>query len=372
MRAFAVDVRQRLAAVIQTDAPILTTPSDVELRMLEVGICGTDREIARFEYGTPPPGEDRLVIGHESLAEVLEVGPEVADLTPGDLVVPSVRRPCASPNCSACRGGRQDFCYTGEFTERGIKEASGYLAERVVEDARYLTRVPAELREVAVLVEPLTIAEKAIAQVWQVQQRLPWACGVAQDSRPAQGCSALVLGAGPVGLLGAMALAESGFHTFVYSREPEGGARSKLVESFGGRYVSAQTTTIDELPPLLGGVDIVYEATGASGLAFDVLRVLGENGVYIFTGVPGRKHPFEIEAGTIMKNLVLKNQVLFGTVNAGAESFAAAIARLGRFMKKWPDVVRGLITRRWPLEETGRLLADPGPGVKHVVSLESM
>jgi hypothetical protein len=113
------------------------------------------------------------------------------------------------------------------------------------------------------------------------------------------------------------------------------------------------------------------ETIGARALAFDVLRVLGVNGVFILTGVPGRKHPFEIEAGTIMKNLVLKNQVLFGTVNAGAESFAAAVARLDRLMQKWPNVVRGLITKRWPLAQTARLLTNPGLGIKHVVSMEA-
>ena len=371
MRAFAVNPAREVAQVVDAPSPEISSPSEVELKVLEVGICGTDREIARYEYGTPPSGEDSLILGHESLAEVVAVGADVPGLEPGDLVVPSVRRPCDDPSCSACRGGRQDFCYTGRFVERGIKEAHGFLAERVVEDAQYLTLVPAELRDVAVLVEPLTIAEKAIAQVWQVQQRLPWACSIDPNSRPSHGCTALALGAGPVGLLGAMALADSGFQTFVYSREPEGGPRSQLVESFGGQYVSAETTSIDALPERLGGIDVVYEATGASGLAFDVLHVLGVNGVYIFTGVPGRKHPFEIETGTIMKNLVLNNQVLFGTVNAGAECFASAVQRLSRMKQKWPDAVKSLITKRWPLEETERLLTDPGPGIKHVVSVEA-
>ncbi|MEM6331211.1 MAG: hypothetical protein AAF790_13305, partial [Planctomycetota bacterium] len=122
-------------------------------------------------------------------------------------------------------------------------------------------------------------------------------------------------------------------------------------------------------PGEAGGIDVVYEATGASKLAFDVLRVLGTNGVYVFTGVPGRKHPFEINGAAIMRNLVLKNQVVFGTVNAGQDAFRSAAARLERFMQKWPDAVRGLITRRWPLAEVDRLLTDPGPGIKHVATI---
>ena len=321
MRAFAVTPSDGRASLVDLPEAGPLTNGQVLLRVLEVGVCGTDREIADQHYGTPPPGEEQLVIGHEALTEVLEIGPDIDGFKPGDLVVPSVRRPCPHEYCSACRADRQDFCYTGDFTERGIKESHGFMAERIVEQQRYLTRVPHQLRDVGVLVEPLTIAEKALTQVWQVQQRLPWACSVSDDGLPSQGCTALVLGAGPVGMLGAMALVDSGFHTFVYSREPEGGPRSQMVESFGAAYLSAESVKVEQLSDRLSGIDLVYEATGASGLAFDVLAELGVNGVFIFTGVPGRKHPFEIESGVLMRNLVLKNQVLFGTVNADAKAF---------------------------------------------------
>jgi threonine dehydrogenase-like Zn-dependent dehydrogenase len=170
-------------------------------------------------------------------------------------------------------------------------------------------------------------------------------------------------------MLGAMALVDSGFHTFVYSREPEGGPRSQMVESFGAVYISAESVKVEQLSDRLSGIDLVYEATGASGLAFDVLAELGVNGVFIFTGVPGRKHPFEIESGVLMRNLVLKNQVLFGTVNADAVAFRNAVERLGRLVERWPDVVQSLISQRWPLSAAARLLDDPPPGVKHVVTL---
>jgi threonine dehydrogenase-like Zn-dependent dehydrogenase len=166
-----------------------------------------------------------------------------------------------------------------------------------------------------------------------------------------------------------MALAESGFQTFVYSREATGGPRSKVVEGFGSRYLSAEDVAVDDLDGLLNGIDIVYEATGASALAFRVLKVLGTNGVFVFTGVPGRKHPVEIETGTIMRNLVLKNQVLFGTVNADASAFESAAGRLKRCLQKWPHAVHLLISKRWPLEEVPKLLTEQVPGIKHVVSV---
>jgi threonine dehydrogenase-like Zn-dependent dehydrogenase len=369
MRAFAVFPHRRAADLIDAREPQLASPTSVKVQILEVGVCGTDREILAFEYGTPPPGADHLILGHEALGQVLEVGSGVAGLSAGDLVVPSVRRPCPHASCVACRCDQQDFCYTGDFTERGIKEEHGFMTSRIVDESRYLMRLPAELRDVGVLVEPLTVAEKALAQLWRVQQRLPWACSIDPAHRPSHGCQALVLGAGPVGLLGAMALAESGFRTWVYSRGPQESPSGQIVQRFGGEYVSSEDCSVDQLSDRLGGIDVVYEATGASRLAFDVLQVLGTNGVFIFTGVPGRKHPVEVDTDTIMRNLVLKNQVVFGTVNAGVDAFTSAIDRLVRFKRRWPEALHALITRRWPLEEAGQLLSARTPGIKHVVEL---
>jgi threonine dehydrogenase-like Zn-dependent dehydrogenase len=369
MRAIAVFPKTKEIKLIDHPAPTLSSPTDVMLRMLEVGVCGTDKEICAFEYGTPPPGSDYLVIGHESLCEVVEVGPGVTRAKKGDLVVMMVRRPCPHKECLACQEGRQDFCYTGDFTERGIKERHGFMTETVVDDEKYMNVVPPELREVAVLVEPLTIAEKAITQLWQVQQRLPWACPVEPGKAVGYCHRALVLGAGPVGILGAMALVTNGFDTYVYSREVPPSKKSQLIESFGAKYISSQRHTPDQLPARIGNIDVVYEAVGASSLAFDVMRVLGTNGVFIFTGVPGRKGPIEVDTDLIMRNLVLKNQVVYGTVNASREAFESAISDLGVFMKRWPQATRSLITGRYPMEKYRDLLLGKAGGIKNVIEI---
>ena len=173
MKAIAVTPRIKEVKIINQAEPNIVSPTDVKLRMLEAGVCGTDKEICAFEYGTPPSGSEQLVIGHESLGEVVEVGPNVTRVKVGDLVVPMVRRPCPHDYCVACRSDHQDFCFTGDFQERGIKERHGFMAQFVVDDEKYMNPVPKEMRDVAVLVEPLTIAEKGLTQVWQVQQRLP-------------------------------------------------------------------------------------------------------------------------------------------------------------------------------------------------------
>jgi threonine dehydrogenase-like Zn-dependent dehydrogenase len=368
MKAVAVFPGTRQVRLIEQEAPRVATPTHVKLRMLDVGVCGTDREICAFQYGTPPDGTEHLVIGHESLGEVVDVGPAVTRLKRGDLVVPMVRRPCAHEDCAACLAGHQDFCFTGDFSERGIKSLHGFMTEFVVDDERYMRVVPPALRDVAILVEPLTIAEKALIQVDQVQLRLPWACEF-EPGKPRRTCHrAVVIGAGPVGLLGAMALVARGFDTSVYSRELAPNPKADLVASIGAHYVSAQNTSLEQLAEHIGNIDLVYEATGASAIAFQMMKVLGTNGIFIFTGVPGRKAPIEIDTDVIMRNLVLRNQVVFGTVNAGVQAFEAAARDLALFQERWPAAVRALITGRYPVEAHRDFLVGPAQGIKNVLT----
>ena len=370
MKAVVVFPTKREVRLIDRQVPRIEKPTQVKLRMLEVGICGTDKEICAFLYGNPPPGSEYLVIGHESLGEVVEVGSAVARMKPGDLVIVMVRRPCPHASCMACRSNRQDFCYTGDFTERGIKEAHGFMTEFVVDDEQYLNPVPRELREVAVLVEPLTIAEKALLQLWQVQQRLPWACPLVPGQKPGYCHKAVVLGAGPVGLLGAMALLTNGFETHIYSLEPTTSPQATFAKSIGATYICSKTDSPKHLAEQVGNIDLVYEATGAAQISFEVMEVLGTNGVFIFTGVPGRKGPIELDADLIMRNLVLKNQVVYGTVNAGRNAFEVASGDLALFMQRWPQAVRSLITGRHSIDAACGLLLGESSGIKNVITFD--
>jgi glucose 1-dehydrogenase len=359
MKAVAVFPVRREVQLIDHPEPSLQSPTQVKARVLDVGVCGTDREIISFQYGTPPRGSEYLIIGHESLIQVIECGQKVTKAKPGDLAVLTVRRPCPHDSCIACRSGRQDFCYTGDFTERGIKQRHGYMTEFVVEEDSYVNVVPPELRDVAVLVEPLTIAEKSMEQLGMVQQRLPWD---GQGHR-----RAVVLGAGPVGLLGAMALTIAGFEVTVYSRSSVHEEKNDIVSAIGARYIAAETHSVEEMAKAVGAIDVVYEAIGASGVAFDVIKQLGPNGVFIFTGVPGRKGPIEVDADYIMRDVVLNNQVILGSVNAPPHSFQAAIRDLGTFMQKWPDAVRALITARFPIDQATKPLSPGAAGTKNVI-----
>ncbi len=371
MKAVAVFPQEKKIQIIDHPMPKLESETDVKIRILEVGICGTDREIARLEYGTPPKNSSYLVIGHETIGQVVEIGPKVSKIKPGDFVVPMVRRPCWHPDCPACRSGRQDFCLTGDFSERGIKLLHGFMTEFVVDDQKYMNLVPPQIKDLAVLVEPLTIAEKGLIQVWDVEKRLPWLDAPGAEEKYAHKQKALVLGAGPVGLLGAMALLVRGFETWVYSRDPKDSAKAKFAESIGGKYISSRDTGIQELPKQIGNIDLIYEATGAATISFQAMEILGINGVFIFTGVPGRKGPIQIDADLIMRNLVLKNQLVYGTVNAGKDAFEKAISDLTEFAARWPQQIHQIITGRYPVNDYQDLLLGPISGMKRVISFSS-
>ena len=209
------------------------------------------------------------------------------------------------------------------------------MTEFVVDDQRYMVPVPKELREVAVLLEPLTVAEKAAEQV------RAWRRGCPVNSRiDPSSLSAVVLGAGPIGLLGAMKLVNAGFHTWVYSRDNADSPNVKIVSTIGARFVSSAEHPPSELVKMVGNICLVYEATGAAEVSFDVLSVLGVNGVFIFTGVPGVRAPIEIDAERIMRNLVLNNQVICGTVNAGRAAFEEGVQDLASFIKRFPAAVQ--------------------------------
>jgi threonine dehydrogenase-like Zn-dependent dehydrogenase len=351
--------KHSLGLLTDIPEPNLNSPTAVKLRMLQVGVCATDREIANFIFGVPPKGFDYLVMGHEGFAEVAEVGPEVENLKPGDLVVPTVRRPCDDPACTACRNGRPDFCLTGGYREHGILGIHGFMTERVVDESRYMRKVPPSVRDGAVLVEPLTIAEKAFIQAEQIQMRLPW-----QQSNT----HALVVGAGPVGLLGAMALRIRGCNVTVYSREREPDSRAEIVKAIGANYVSSQDKTPEQMAAAIGNIDLVYEATGSAQAAFSVLNVLGRNGILILTGVPGSHGPEPIDIGAVITNMTLKNQCLLATVNAGNDAFDRAIADLTQFFVRWPDAVRKLITGRFQLEQFETPIRQTA-GIKNIIEI---
>ncbi len=369
MRAVAVFPRAPEIRLVDHPEPQILAPSQVAIRVREVGICGTDREIAAGAHGSPPDGSPYLVLGHEALGEVVEVGTSVSRLRRGDLVVPTVRRPCRDMRCHACATGHPDFCTTGEFIQRGIRGAHGYLAERVVDEQRYMVPVPAELRDVAVLTQPLSVAEAALKLVESVQRRLPWSEDVEGSTGRSAERVAVVIGAGPVGALAALALRVRGYTTSIYSREPRG-KKSELVQAFGVGWASRRDETPEALAGRIGPIDLVVDAAGAAPLAFEALPWLGPNGVFVFTGIPGRKGPVPRELASVMPGIVLKNQAVLGVTTPSVEAYRAAVADLALFARRWPMLVPQLVTSRHPIAEAGEVRAATPRGFQEVLTFE--
>lgn len=367
MKAIAAFPASKEVRVVRHPEPRLTGPGSVLVRTLEVGVCGTDAELCAFHFGYPPGGDEYLVLGHEAVGRVEEIGTEVSTVAPGDLVVPSVRRPCPDARCPACRLGAQDYCVTGRYTERGIFGAHGFLAERFGEEEKFLYRVPAELRASAVLVEPLTIAEKGLRQYAAIQRRLPWLRD-ADDLEILRGRRGLVLGAGPVGLLAAMLLRSRGCDVTVYSLEEASSRPAGIVEDIGGEYRSARTMDVPALAEEIGDIELVYEAAGAPALTLSVLGRLGRNGVFILTGATGGGGHLDFGAADVLNRMVNGNVVLAGTVNASRVDFIAAVADLAGFDAAWPEALRGIITGRHPMEEFPERALDRS-GIKDIIDL---
>ncbi len=303
MRAVALDFGARRLVRRQAPEPCAIGPREVLFRVHQAGVCGTDRDLARFRFGYPPEGESHLILGHEALGQVVETGSEVAGLERGDWVVPMIRRACAPP-CASCARDRRDLCLTGGYLERGIFGAHGYFCDWAVDDGADLIEVPPDLVEHAVLIEPMSVVEKAIDTALRVHIGEP--------------ATALVLGAGPIGVLAALALQLRGFAVSLASLEARDHPRARLLEGAGVRYF-----------PVSGGpappaADIVIEAAGAPEAALAALKSLAPLGVAVVLGA------MEAPASLPLIDLITGNRALIGSVNAAPESFAAAVRDLAR------------------------------------------
>jgi threonine dehydrogenase-like Zn-dependent dehydrogenase len=318
---------------------------DVLVRTLAVGICGTDREIIAGRYGTPPPGAERLILGHEALGEVLEAPPRCG-LAAGDHVVPIVRLP-DDPPCASCAAGEWDMCLDGRYTEHGIRARDGFATERFRIAPRHLVRVDRALGITAVLVEPASVLAKAWEQIERIGRR-------AAAWRPR---TVLVTGAGPIGLLAALLATQRGLDVHVFDRVTDG-VKPALVRGLGGTYHVGAIDDLDVVP------DIVIECVGAPAVVGAVLGRTGPLGITCLTGISSGGRSLAIDLGAVNRAIVLENDTVFGSVNANRRHYEAAARALAAADVAWLD---GLITRRLPLERWREVLTGGGDHVKTIV-----
>jgi len=364
MKAIAIVPGTKTVRLIDRPEPRISAPDDIKLKVLRVGICGTDREETAGGRALAPQGTKELIIGHEMLGQVVEVGKEVKRVKPGDLAVFTVRRGCGK--CIPCSMNRSDMCITGGFTERGIWGQDGYEAEYVVDKEQYVVFLPPELRTIGVLSEPTSVVEKALDEAVRVQTaRLPDA-----PSTPdwLHGRRCLVAGLGPIGLLGAMVLRLRGAEVFGLDIVDAGSARPKWLEAIGGHYVDGRKIPIDNVAETIGPVDLILEAAGIASLDFNLLDALATNALYVLTGIPGGDRPLQVPGAALMRQLVLKNQVILGSVNAGRDYFQMSVDDLARAELRWKGHADKLITNRYQFTDFAKAFEEhPQDEIKAVV-----
>ncbi len=361
MRAVVVEPPSPGASVRDVPAPP-DVPGGVRVSVVECGVCGTDRDIAGGKYGRAPAGAPYLILGHENLGRVAKVPAGERTLAPGDLVVATVRRGCG--RCRFCAVDRSDFCETGLYTERGILGAPGYWADEYVERPEYLVPVPTGQAGTAVLLEPLSVVEKAIAQGEAVLRRKEPTPG-----HPATGpASALVAGTGAVGMLAVLALRTRGYAVTAVDRHGDATAAAALVQRVGAEHVdvAAGLASLDGRE-----FDLIVEAAGSTALPFALVDRLGRNGVLVLTGIPpSGLPPAPLAEGDLLREVVLGNRAIVGSVNASRDDFEAGLRDLATFEARWPGSASGLITERRPLEEAPAIVADRAPGsIKTVLTV---
>jgi threonine dehydrogenase-like Zn-dependent dehydrogenase len=314
---------------------------------LLVGVCGTDREIVSGDYGVAPPGNDVLVLGHEAVGRIA-AAPAGAALSAGDLVVPVVRRPDPVP-CPSCAAGEWDMCQNGQYTEHGIRGANGFAVERFALDPDFAVAVPAALGELAVLVEPTSVVAKAWEQIERIGKRAHWT--------PRR---ALITGAGPIGLLGALLARQRGLETHVLDRVTAG-PKPDLVADLGASYHSDH---VDACPV----PDIVIECTGVGAIVLDAMEHTSTSGIVCLTGISSGGRALSLDAAALNRRLVLENDVVFGSVNANLRHYRAAVDALANADREW---LARLITRRVPIDDWSTALNAQPDDDKVVLDLAS-
>jgi glucose 1-dehydrogenase len=330
MRALTVAPGVADSAQVENIADPPAADGAVLVRTIALGVCGTDREIVSGHYGRAPPGQKRLVIGHESLGKV-EEAPAGSGVEAGDLVVGIVRRPDPVP-CPACVVGEWDMCRNGRYTERGIKERNGFGSEFFRIEPEFLVKVDAALGIAGVLLEPTSVVAKAWDHTKHIGER----------ARSWQPRSLLITGVGPVGLLAALMGVQRGLEVHLVDHN-ESVRKRGLVRSLGATYHADGLDELDDLKP-----DILMECSGAPSVVRDVLGRTAACGIVCLVGVSAPGHDFDIDVGLLNRTMVLDNDTVFGSVNANCRHYEMAVEALQRADKAW---LERLITRRVPVAQ---------------------
>ncbi len=357
--------------------PVIKRPNEVLIRVKEVGLDGTDYGIVASNSPDIADDRDRIVLGHEGVGVVEEIGSGVKSLKVGDVVVCTVRRGCNE--CEPCLHNQSDMCITGKFTERGIHKIDGLLSEYVTEEEHYAVKVPPELKRLAVLTEPLSVVEKGVHELRVIQSRVPWFCphpGHEWMSDAWGGCKvALVIGAGPLGLLATALIRLAQTTTYTADIVPEDHPKAILVEEMGSHYIDARSKTPEEIVDLCctptGQLNIIFEASGAAKTAVNLIPFMSRSSIYTMTGIPRGDIEIQLDAAQLVGKIVRYNQVIVGSVNSNRSHFEMALKDMAPVNDRMNHVLDKMITRRVSISDYKEAFEHPQTNaVKTVVEVE--
>jgi threonine dehydrogenase-like Zn-dependent dehydrogenase len=352
MRALTVTPGVKNSIKLAQIGEPVPTASQALLRVREIGVCGTDMDLNQGFYGEAPPGSSYLVTGHESLSTVESIPKNNQGISRGDLVVPTVRRP---DDCVNCQHGESDMCLTGNYKEHGIKRLHGFGSDFAVSDVDFLVKVPSKLADVAVLLEPMSVAEKGVYQAFKIQERMLW--------KPKR---VLILGAGPVGLLTTYLLRLKGLEVVVTATRAKDSAKARLAQRAGAVYVN----TIEQPLQSLGKFDLIMEETGSAQVAMQATSMLNTNGIMCFLGIYSSTTAPE-DIGEFYKDVVLGNKTFFGSVNANINYFRMGLKDFADIENRFDNILRDTISARIPPVEFQKAYAQNKDNIKTVIRFNS-
>lgn len=364
MKAIAIIPGTKNAFLTDRPEPQISAPDEIKLKILQVGICGTDREEVAGGRADAPAGDKELVIGHENFGKVVEIGSTVTNVQVGDYAMFTVRRDCDGCIC----GHHNDMCFTGKYTERGIKGRDGYQVEYAVDQERYIVKIPEAIKHIGVLAEPMSVSEKAINESVRIQcARLP----EAEPDTWLKGKQALVAGLGPIGLLAAFILRLRGANVLGMDIVDENTLRPSVLKEIGGKYVDGRNVKPENIDDTFGQIDLIFDATGVASLEFALIDALGINGIYVLTGIPAGNRPLTVIGAPLIQQMVLKNQIMLGSVNASVNDFKTGIEELTEANQQYPDAIVKVITERIPVANFQDAFTDHDPNeIKCVIEWE--
>lgn len=343
MKAIAFDPGRRDLKIVERPEPRITRPDEVKLQMIRVGVCGTDRERIAEGKAKPPEGLKDIVIGHENMGRVVETGTGVTSVKTGDLAAFTIRRGCGE--CIPCNAGRPDMCRTGKYRDRGLVGIDGFNAEYAVDREEYIVKVPEGLARSGVLLEPMSVVEKAITEAVRLQfARLPDALA---SPDWLYGKKALVAGIGNIGLLAALALRVRGAEVYGLDVVESSSPRVKWLLGIGGYYIDGRNVKPEKVDDIIGPIDIAVEAAGVPGLEFGLFDTLARDGIYVVAGIPSEElhgGKVVVHGAELMNRLVRMNLLVFGSVSSAPGHFRAGIDDFIKAEYRWKGHLQKMIT----------------------------